>query len=43
MFARVLVMVLAVNRDLLLPLLPPFAAMGAGGAGGRLAPVSAKR
>ena len=28
MFARVLVMVLAVNRDLLLPLLPPFAAMG---------------
>ena len=28
MFARVLVMVLAVNRDLLPPLLPPFAAMG---------------
>ena len=28
MFARVLVMVLAVNRDLLLPLLPPFVAMG---------------
>lgn len=28
MFARVLVMVLAVNRDLLLPLLPPFGAMG---------------
>jgi uncharacterized membrane protein (DUF4010 family) len=28
MFARVLVMVLAVNRDLLPPLLPPFVAMG---------------
>ncbi len=28
MFVRVLVMVLAVNRDLLLPLLPPFGAMG---------------
>ena len=29
MFGRVLVMVLVVNRDLLLPLLPPFVAMGA--------------
>ena len=33
MFARVLVMVLAVNRDLLLPLLPPVRRDGPGGAG----------
>ena len=43
MFARVLVMVLAVNRDLLLPLLPALRRDGPRGAGGRLAPVSAQR